>query len=337
MTLPFRSPFLLVTVAALFFLVLGCHPKGSEPQAGAQLLRVERIWDKAPHNAFTDLIRFRGQWFCLCREGQNHISFDGVLRVLTSKDARRWRSAALLAVPEADLRDGKFSATPDGSLMLIAGARCGTEPASFASLVWFSRDGHHWSGPTKVADPNYWLWRVTWHNGTCYGIGYSCGPEHNTRLYVSHDGKIFTTLVPRVYDLDYANESSLVFVDGHTMLCLLRRDPEQGLLGIAGPPYTHWRWLPLGVRIGGPCMLRLPDGRLLAAVRLYDERVRTALCWIDPQQGTLEEFLTLPSGGDTSYPGLVWHKKRLWVSYYSSHEEKTAVYLAQVALPPRRK
>jgi len=56
--------------------------------------------------------------------------------------------------------------------------------------------------------------------------------------------------------------------------------------------------------------------------------------WLDPQAGTLTEFLKLPSGGDTSYPGLVWHDGLLWVSYYSSHEGKTSVYLAKVKLPP---
>ena len=45
-----------------------------------------------------------------------------------------------------------------------------------------------------------------------------------------------------------------------------------------------------------------------------------------------EPVLTLPSGGDTSYAGMVWHDGLLWVSYYSSHEGKTAIYLARVKL-----
>ena len=44
-------------------------------------------------------------------------------------------------------------------------------------------------------------------------------------------------------------------------------------------------------------------------------------------------MLTFPSGGDTSYPGLVWHDGRLWMSYYSSHEGKSAIYLAQIQAP----
>jgi hypothetical protein len=56
--------------------------------------------------------------------------------------------------------------------------------------------------------------------------------------------------------------------------------------------------------------------------------------------------LVLPSGGsDTGYPGMVWHKDELWVSYYSSHEDKdgnpppnrhmelpSAIYLARIRI-----
>ena len=77
-------------------------------------------------------------------------------------------------------------------------------------------------------------------------------------------------------------------------------------------------------------MIRLPNGRIVAATRLYDGKVRTSLSWIDPEAGAMQEFLALPSGGDTSYAGLVWHEDLLWVSYYSSHEGKTSIYLAKV-------
>ena len=74
----------------------------------------------------------------------------------------------------------------------------------------------------------------------------------------------------------------------------------------------------------------MPDGPTVAGVRLYDGKVRTALCLLDPAAGKLTEALKLPSGGDTSYAGLVWHDGLLWVSYYSSHEGKTSIYLAKV-------
>ncbi len=176
-----------------------------------------------------------------------------------------------------------------------------------------------------------WLWRLTWHKGVAYSVGYACGQERKfARLYRSEDGKHFETLVDELHTEEYPNETCLVFLEDDTCLCLLRRGGT-GLIGRAAPPYTDWTWKDLGVRIGGPNFVRLPDGRYVAAVRLYDEQVRTALCWLDPDAGTLDEFLALPSGGDTSYAGLMWRDGLLWVSYYASHEGKTSIYHARVA------
>jgi hypothetical protein len=83
-----------------------------------ELVEVRKIWDAAPHNAFTDLVRFKNEWFCVFREGQAHVSPDGALRVITSKDGRQWSSAALLTSTNSDLRDAKITVTPEGQLML---------------------------------------------------------------------------------------------------------------------------------------------------------------------------------------------------------------------------
>lgn len=304
-------------------------------QPGPRLVDVRKIWDRAPHNAFTDLIRFQDQWFCVFREGQDHVSPDGALRVITSKDGERWESAALVTSTTADLRDAKITVTPDGRLMLCGGAALHAPRGhTHESMVWYSPDGTSWDAGAVVARPNDWLWRVTWHKGTAYGIGYDCGDKKDICLYKSSDGKSFDVLREGLFREGYPNETSLVFLPDETCLCLMRRDdaPGTGLLGTARPPYTDWTWKDLGKRIGGPHMLRLPDGRFVAAVRLYEPVVRTGLCWLDPEKGTLDEFLTLPSGGDTSYPGLVIHDGLLWVSYYSSHEGKTSVYLARVKM-----
>ena len=314
------------------FILLAAWLRADEP---AKLVEVRKIWDQAPHNAFTDLVRFNGRWFCVFREGQDHVSPDGALRVITSTDGEKWESAALITSPNSDLRDAKITVTPNGQLML-----CGAEALrnksvnTHQSLAWFSNDGRTWSNRVEIGDPDLWLWRISWHEGKAYGIGYGCGKDQFIRLYASPDGKRFETLVPRLHETGYPNESSITF-HGETAYCLLRRDgePRTGLIGTAQPPYTRWEWKDLGVRIGGPHMLRIADGRFVAAVRLYDRQARTSLCWIDPQAGKLTEFLPLPSGGDTSYAGLVAHDGLLWVSYYSSHEGKTSIYLAKVRLP----
>lgn len=297
----------------------------------ARIVEVQKIWDKAPHNAFTDLIRFKDVWYCVFREGQGHVSPDGALRVLASKDGKSWEAKALIASDEADLRDAKITVTPDNKLMLAgAGAYPPGGPIKHQSFVWFSENGSDWSKAVKVGDPDVWLWRIVWHKGKAYGLGYSTREERFARLYSSNDGRKFDVLVPRLEVDGYANEAGLIFLADDTCLCVLRRDPDPGMLGAAVPPYTDWNWRSLGVRIGGPQVLQLPDTNFVVASRLYNP-ARTSLSWLEPATNTLTEFLKLPSGGDTSYPGMVWHDGMLWLSYYSSHEGKTSIYLAKIA------
>jgi hypothetical protein len=255
--------------------------------------------------------------------------------VITSRDGQAWASAALLTSTNGDLRDAKITITPEAELMLSGAAALPPgAPIRHQSYAWFSKDGREWSRPVAIGEANQWLWRTTWHGPNAYSIGYDTVGGKFVRLYRSRDGRHFETLVARLYAEGEPNETSLVFLPDHSGLCLLRRDgqPGTGQLGRAEPPYTTWTWRDLGKKIGGPHLLRVPDGRLVAAVRLYDGAVRTSLCWVEPGAGTLTEFLKLPSGGDTSYAGLVWHEGLVWVSYYSSHEGKTSIYLAKVRL-----
>ena len=312
-----------------------------------KLLEVRKIWDQAEHNAFTDLIRFKESWFCVLRESSGHTANDGSLRVITSDDGETWESAALIRSSNSDLRDAKITETPEGELML-----CGAESLhdkthhSHQTLAWFSKDGRTWSDRHEIADKDFWLWRVSWHKGTAYGVAYSVGNERDNhgfaRLYASKDGKRFDTLVDNLFDVGYPNESSIIF-SGDTAYCLLRRDgqplhsdPKSALLGVSEPPYTEWEWKDLGTRVGGPHIIEAADGRLVAAVRIHESEdwhpSHTSLCWIDPEAGKFEETLRLPSGGDTSYAGLVVHEGILWVSYYDSREGKTSVYLVKVEL-----
>jgi len=300
------------------------------------LLNVRKIWDAAPHSAFTDLARFGDAWFCTFREGEAHVSPHGALRVISSSDGVKWSSMALHTSETGDLRDPKLCITPSSRLMLCAASALHQPaPASHQSVVYFSDDGRAWDGPVAVGDPGFWIWRVTWHLGMAYGVGYerSARGGGRVRLYRSTDGQRFDVLVETLCDAGFPNEATLRFLDDDTGLCLLRReqDTRSALLGIARPPYQAWRWLDLGVQVGGPNLIVLPDRRCLVGGRLYEGCQRMALCWLDHKLGVTREALALPSGGDCSYPGLVWYGDTLWVSYYSSHEGNAAIYLARVA------
>jgi hypothetical protein len=301
----------------------------------AQLIDLHKIWDRAPHNALTDLIRYKNSWLCAFREGMNHVSPGGRIRLLVSSDGVEWNSAAQLAIPDVDLRDPKITITPEGSLMLNAAAAYDSAASQrHLSFVWFSSNGREWSAPQKIGDPNFWLWRVTWHKDVAYSVGYSTVEPWDTRFYSSLDSVRFNLVKDRLFVELLPNEATVVFQEDDSAVCLLRRDggTATAQIGRARPPYDEWRWKDAGIRIGGPHMLCLPDGRIIAAVRRYGKSAWTSLNWLDPVAGTLSEFLALLSGGDTGYAGLVWHESILWISYYSSHEGRTSIYLAKVKL-----
>ncbi len=333
-----RNSCLLILVAA----AAGC---GSSE---AEVVSVQRIWDQASHSAFTDLVRFKEAWYCTFREGESHVSADGSIRVISSADGESWSSTAHFPLePGRDLRDPKLVVTPDGRLMLLGFdvGRLDEDKREVFSFVSFSSDGSSWSELERVAEADVFLWRVTWHKGVAYGVGYTDRRVHShrpdqsefARLYRSDDGVKFDPYVNYMFERGSPSEASIIFLEDETALCLLRRDgkSQSAQIGTSTPPYSLWHWKDLSVYIGGPDLISLPDGRLVASgrLRLSEKERRTALWWLDPEAGKVTEFLQLPSGGDTSYPRMVFHEGLLWISYYSSHEDKTSIYLAKVRLP----
>jgi len=320
----------------------------------AEIVSVDKIWDAGKHNAFTDLIRWRNKFWCTFREADGHVGGDGKLRVLSSDDGRQWDSTALLSESGIDLRDPKLSITPDDRLMIVAGGSVyeGTTLKGRQPRVSFSKDGREWTPTERVLAEGDWLWRVTWHDGVCYGIAYDAskrstpaaqeaarrtdpaepGPaDWKLKLFKSADGRRFD-LITHLDVPGHPNESTLRFRRDGTLMAMVRREggSRNGWLGTSRAPYQEWKWTETGMRFGGPNFIELPGGDLWAVTRNYVPKAHTDLAKLTPT--SIEPVLTFPSGGDTSYAGLVWHEDLLWVSYYSSHEGKTGIYLAKVKL-----
>jgi hypothetical protein len=304
--------------------------------AALQLPALEsvKIWDAAPHSAFTDLIFFKGQWICAFREGRRHVSTDGTLRLIASKDGKTWQSLSTLQLPDKDLRDPKLAVTPNNEILLTTAAAIRDEDNKVASrhdsISWLSPDGVNWRGPHTIGDPNFWLWRTTFHNKTAYAIGYPTNQSaSHLRLYSTTDGITFQTLVDALPLDGRPNESTIRFRKNGEALALIRREdgPKTAILARALPPYKDWSFTDLKTRAGGPNFVEFRN-RLIGVVRLYDGKVRTSLVEINPA-GAIRELEPLPSSGDSSYAGLVVKNNELWISYYSSHEGKYAIYLAR--------
>jgi hypothetical protein len=340
----FRRLVRRAALAALPLLSAGMALAGTT----AEVVDNRRIWDAGSHNAFTDLVRWHDRWWCTFREADDHVGGDGAIRVITSTDGITWESAARLTEKDVDLRDPKLTVMPDGRLMLNCGGSVylGTKVLKGRrSRVMFSADGRRWTAPRKILHEGDWLWRVTWHGDTAYGAAYRSGlggsaapgPEWELHLYRTKDGVNFE----KVTDLAVRgrpNETTLRFAPNGDMIALVRRETDgfMGHVGTAKPPYTTWSWQESNHRFGGQNFLQLPDGRWLAGTRDYTKITpqkkggATTMIGELGQDGKINPVVNFPSGGDTSYPGLVWQDGLLWVSYYSSHEGKTSIYLAKL-------
>lgn len=308
------------------------------------LLSVEKIWDKTDHSGLTDLIKWKGDLWLIFRESDSHFGGEnGILRLLKSSNGVIFELVTTFEWEGWDLRDPKLSVTPNGHLMLLTGGsrfNFKKERTAHVSSVAFSDNGKEWT-PFQVILEEEWLWRITWFQGMGYGISYyfeDPSDSHSswyTRLYKTHDG-INYELMTDFSIPGKPNEATIRFFTTGEMVVLQRRDDlnKRAWIGFSSPPYEDWIWNQTSFYFGGPNFLIFPDENLWAAGRIfasspYGEIERTVLARMDLKE--LEPVLTLPSLGDCSYPGMVYEHPFLWISYYSSHEGKSAIYLAKIA------
>jgi hypothetical protein len=303
---------------------------------------LKKLWDKAKHNAFTDLCPFDGKLYCCFREALNHVSQDGTIRILQLNTQGDILGSQSLNLSQADLRDPKLSVTPDGKLLLIAYARhhdAANKHVFSQCVCWSSATGLSWSSPSSFAEKNWWLWRITWHQGQAFGLAYN-RRKQALNLYKGDPRRAFNVHCQSAFSLTrqhkgYPNESALVFV-GDTAYALIRRDADSysAQLGRANFPFKRWDWQDLGCYIGGPAMLLNDHHSAYIAGRIeYQGELRTALMQLNLSTAKLDVVLVLPSAGDNSYPGLVRQGNSLYLSYYSAHQDnKSNIYLAKIDL-----
>ncbi len=335
-----KPAFFILIIGLLLPLTLASQ---NTPEQDA-IISVERIWDLAQHNAFTGLIEFNNKLYCSFREGSAHVfGINGSVRVIASDDGQNWYSVAHLYEKDIDLRDPKLSVTPDNRIMINIGGSVyvGNKLVKMIPMVSFSdKSGRNFSFPQKlvidkkIKTDNDWLWRTTWHEGMAYATVYQYAEtESKLQLVKSTDGIKFN-YVTTLDLLGKPNETTLRF-KGDKMIAIVRRESESrfGFIGTSIPPYKKWKWEELDSRLGGPDLVILPNGEMIIGTREYpaDFNQKMILAKVTTE-GNFRKLVTLPSGGDCSYPGLVVKDDILYVSYYSSHEEKTAIYLAKVWL-----
>jgi hypothetical protein len=326
----------LVAVAAVAALAQSSAP------ATAELVSTRKIWDRAPHSALADLVHLRDRWYLVFREGSAADSPGGAIRVLSSLDGERWDPWARLDHPVADLRNPRLSITPHDRLMLTAnGVISAASESPHKTYVWLSTAGREWEGPHQAGANGDWISGVAWNRGKAYGLGFDAAsaPAGRTlHAYVSHDGTAFEMVNPEAGAGPGPAHNAVAFGTDNTALALLAREGEaKAQLGASRPPYRHWAWRDLDVRLGGPRMVSLGDGRVVVSgAVLNDEKAppHLALLLLDPAEATLREVLSLPSTSSPGHAGMVYDDGLLWIAYDAVDEAgRNSIYLAQVRLP----
>lgn len=311
---------------------------------------VEKVWgDGTWHCAFTSIVEFNGRYYISFREYDSHIfnskgDAEGRIRIISSKNGKKWQSVALISKEGYDLRDPKLSVTPDNRLMVTVGGSIyrnkvlvGCEPQ-----VIFSADGKVFSEPSPIKlDPNTkgthdWLWRVTWHERVAYGVSYSKKENNKWELYLYRgtDG-INYDLVSHLDCDGFPNETTVRFLEDGRMALLIRRDnsDRHNIWATSAAPFTDWTMTKTASHMGGPDFIVLGEDKIVAGGRTTFMGAPQTTLFTGNDAGRFIEKITLPSAGDNSYPGFLRVGDELWVSYYSCHEtERPSIYLAKIPL-----
>ncbi len=330
------------------FLMLASLHAGATHTGRKDSIIVSKIWDKAPHNAFPDLFQHKKYFYATFRESTSHVGNenDGKVRLVRSKDLKSWETITQFQLPGIDIREARLSAMPDGRMLVTvaAGVWKDRQYVSLEPYVSFSDKSGNTFSPLEKAeiDPVIkreldWIWRVTWNNGVGYGVLYQTYPGHRGGEWKAHllkttDGKKYEQVLELPVDGN-PNECTIRFDRLGKMYILIRRESKDkmGMIATADYPYKNFSFQPLQWRLGGPNFLFLNDRELIIGSRYHEDKTCTALFLTD-LKGNAKKIIRLPSNGDSSYPGLVIYNKKLWVLYYSSHEGKTSIYMAEVPL-----
>ena len=299
-----------------------------------------KIYGNGNYCSFTSLAKYRNKYYCAFREGMSHVGDGdyGVIKILTSDDGNCWKLDEVIKGSLIDFRDPYLSVTPDGRLLILCGARIKNEAGIYITKSYYAtKKGKRFSTfkPIKLppeVDDVYcaWCWRVTWYKKIGYTIEYRYdGNKQRVELLKTADGenydRITTLNVP-----GNPSEGKIVMVGKNEMIAVIRTN-ENGYMGRSFFPYTEWEWKELPFFVGGHDLAFLKKTFIVAS-RRHESNGNSETCiYYGSANDWFSRYISLPSGGDTGYCGILEVGDEIWFSYYSSHENvKPSIYLSKI-------
>ena len=312
-------------------------PAGTAHAAG-RIDWVVTAYSDGAHNAFTDLAFFKGLYYLCFRHAESHMSMDGEIRVMRSADLKSWEPCATL-ITFGDDRDAKLVSTDD-TLYAFFGTwdlrhQPGTalpDRGAVRSYVASTNDGTTWSKPQGVYEPGFWLWRVRHHDGAFYSVAYTAvrpKPDaRESRMVRSVDGVHWET-VSVVTTERMSGEADILWRPDGAVWVLTRTGDAAGDAEwlVSDASMKTWTGKGTGTPVHAPVFATWKN-RVFVAGRDYQKSGSTTKLW-EFKDGACEEVVTLPSKGDTSYPGLLLDpatadadSPAFFITWYSQHDAK---------------
>jgi hypothetical protein len=326
---------------------------------------VRKIYDDGMHCAFTDMVRWNGWYYVAFRRAQSHgIVPSGDVFVIRSRDLERWDVCGMLTT---GLDDRDPALVVDGERLwiyfysrfvettFVDGNLHRLEGGAGHSRTWASctLDGVTWRVPTPVYEPNVWLWHPQRFDDGFYCAAYETKADRASRelMLLRSDDAINWRKLSTIRN-NNGGEAFIVRDDDGRFMVVNRGSMNEARTDFfhASPPYAQWSGWRVNHAMQSPNVVHAA-GRLIAAGRRSTTdppdwyKTVTTIFEIDPKTQTTRVLLDLPSGGDTSYCGMVVDDDgAILVSYYSQHEyldlpdfrhgfRPASIYLAKLTVP----
>ncbi len=296
-------------------------------------LEVRTVFANGKHNAFTAMRRFKGDLWLAFRSGDAHNSPTADVLVLRSKDGKDWQQVHTFDVAKDD-RDPQMVVT-EQRLFLYCPAMSGKDCDTWLS---YTDDGATWSAPQKVYEPQFILWKPCVHDGVFYAAAHkkdegSSGKGREVHFVRSMDG-VKWEKVSTIRAGNWESETTLFFDDKHHCTAFLRQKygTPQAQIFEADPPYATWNSRPADVpHFSGHSVHTFRGVTYLLSRSVGPAKTYGAMIYTFAN-GKLAPYCQLPAGGDCAYLEAVEDGANMLVSYYSTHEGSTNIYLAVVPL-----
>lgn len=330
----------LLFLFGIFLFLTSCTSQDEDDKMKAEIHRVTN--EPNIHQAFTDLVFFDNQFFLTFRESDKHVGgIDGVIKILSSFDGENWKLIKQFSVPGIDLRDPKFSLKNEDLMLYFHGNRYeNKELVGFSDYVSSYTIGDEWNAlkdvvlentkilHSKIQGNKAWPWRINWYNGNAYAFGYG---QSFFGFYSSGDGLKFQNVSLQQNFLGWTTEATIEIDDKGVFYAICRRMEANAKIGRSTDLGITWDWFAeIPIRnFAGPDFVFYKNGVIIGG----GDSDKLILGYYNFETNNYKKLMTLPTRGDSSYPGMLIKDNILWMSYYSGQDGNgTSIYLAKIKL-----